>query len=118
MILVDTSIWINHFKKTNSELNHLLQQNHVLLHPFVIGELACGLLPQRSKTLSDLSYLPKSILAQHQEVLFFLEEHSFYAQGIGFIDIHLLTSASLSQAYLWTLDKNLSKLAKKLQISY
>ena len=111
MILVDTSVWIAHFRKGGSGLAKLLSEALVLVHPFVIGELACGDLRHRSRLLSDLEALPSAVCATHEEVMRLIEERKLWGLGIGWIDGHLLASALLSNCELWTLDTRLARAA-------
>ena len=107
MILVDTSVWIDHFRSGGSKLGHLLSQTQVMVHPFVIGELACGNLKNRAPILGDLEALPAAVTATHEEVLRLVEVRRLGGLGIGWIDAHLLASAILSKCQLWTLDTKL-----------
>jgi len=118
MVLVDTSIWIDHFKKGNSSLEKLLIDMEVLCHPFIIGELACGNLNNRKEILSLLHSLPKATVLEHDEILFFIERRKLMGIGIGLIDVHLLASAHFAHAPLWTLDKKLFNASDALGISY
>ena len=118
MILADTSVWIHHFRESNPDLMTLLVAGQVATHTFVIGELACGNLPQRTSTLHDLDCLPKADVCLDKEVLEFLEKHQLPGNGIGYIDAHLLTSALISDYPLWTRDKRLAELANKLGCAY
>ena len=112
MILVDTSVWIDHLRKGNVLLNSLLMNAAVLVHPFVIGELACGNLRNRNKILKLLGDLPASRVADDKEVLFFIERNNLMGHGIGYVDAHLLASASLSgPSRLWTVDRKLKDAA-------
>jgi predicted nucleic acid-binding protein len=117
MVLVDTSIWIEHFRKGNTRLKDLLEKGEVVSHEFIIGELACGNLKNRGEILSLLSMLPKTIIAGHKEVLQFIETHQLMGSGLGLIDVHLLASTLLSDMKLWTLDHSLENIALKLDIS-
>ena len=117
MILVDTSIWINHFNKTNSGLNKLLNSAQVCIHPFVIGELACGNISNRTEILSLLKSLPLVDTALDDEIHKFIEDKKLYGIGLGFIDVHLLASALIHNVKIWTGDKSLSKAALKLGIN-
>jgi len=107
MILVDTSVWVAHFRTGSSMLADLLSETLVLMHPFVIGELACGNLKNRTRILSDLEALPSAVSATHGEVIRLLEFRKLWGLGIGWIDAHLLASALLSDCQLWTLDERL-----------
>tara|TARA_R110001592_G_scaffold320584_7_gene598579 strand:- start:1901 stop:2272 length:372 start_codon:yes stop_codon:yes gene_type:complete len=118
-VLVDTSVWVNHFRRPNSALAHLLMTDQVILHPMVIGELACGTPPQRQQTLSDLARLRSTHISTQQEVLVFIEQHQLFGMGCGWIDINLLASVLISpEGVLWTEDKRLAKLAKHFDIAW
>ncbi len=115
MILVDTSIWIDHFRDKESKLAELLLSTDVLIHPFVIGELACGNIKNRQETLRLLDNLPKVISATNQEVLYFIEKNNLMGRGIGYIDAHLLASTALTNnVRIWTRDKRLKALSISL----
>jgi len=114
MILVDTSVWVDHLRNGNDQLKDWLNNNEVIVHPFVIGELACGSIKNRREVLSLLSELPEAIVADHDEVLSFVDNNRLFATGIGWIDAHLIASALLSKSRLMTLDKPLSKMASVL----
>ncbi len=114
MILVDTSIWVDHLRKEDEELKNLLNEGLVLSHPFVIGELACGHLQNRDEILSLLEALPKSRVASHEEVLLFVSERKLYGKGLGWVDVHLLAGALLSHSSLWTKDRTLASVARGL----
>ena len=118
MILVDTSIWINHFRLGQAKFSALLNLGEVIMHPFIIGELACGNLPNRKNVLYLISMLPKTSIATDSEVLKLLEENSLYGLGLGWVDLHLLASSLISHVTLWTLDKRLAKTAQKLGVAY
>ena len=111
MILVDTSVWIAHFRKGGSGLAELLSEALVLVHPFVVGELACGDLRDRARILSDLEALPSAVSATHAEVIRLIEDRKLWGLGIGWVDGHLLASALLSNCQLWTLDTRLVRAA-------
>ena len=118
MVLVDTSVWVAHLRKNESRLYHLLEEGAVSVHPFIVGELACGNLKNRKAIFQYLSYLPKAKQAQEEEMLGFLEVHELYGRGLAYIDVHLLISAILSHTPLWTFDKELQMLARQFKISY
>jgi predicted nucleic acid-binding protein len=118
MILVDTSIWIDHLRKGNDTLSLLLEQDLVLIHPFIIGELACGSMVNRQEILALLATLPATAAAEHDEVLRLVETEHLYGVGVGWIDAHLIASAQLSQALLWTSDARLKRIAESLGIAY
>ncbi len=115
MILVDTSVWIDHFRKREPELERLLEASKVLIHPFIIGELACGNIKHRKTILSLLKELPAAALATHDETLLYIEKNVLMGRGVGYIDIHLLASVALSNARgLWTRDKRLHLVAEQM----
>lgn len=118
MILVDTSVWVEHLRSGTIGLETALNDGQVACHPFIIGELACGNLKKRSHILSLLDTLPKAQLADHAEVMQFIETNRLMGRGLGYIDIHLLTSAALTNISLWTLDKKLGKVASLLSLSH
>ncbi len=89
MILVDTSVWIDHLRKGDAELTNHLNSDQVLMHPFVLGELACGNLHNRQEILTLLKNLLRSTVASNDEVLFFIQNHTLMGRGIGYIDAHL-----------------------------
>jgi len=114
MVLVDTSVWVEHFRQGNIGLINLLNEGQVASHPLIIGELACGNLKNRSQILSLFSALPTVLVAEHEEVLGFIENHRLMGKGLGFIDVHLLASAMLTNLPLWTLDKRLNSTSEAL----
>ncbi|PIQ97139.1 MAG: VapC toxin family PIN domain ribonuclease [Nitrospinae bacterium CG11_big_fil_rev_8_21_14_0_20_56_8] len=114
MVLVDTSIWVSHLRKGEVRLEQLLDEGVVCCHPFVIGELACGNFQNRKNIVSLLQALPQTEMAGDEEVLTFIEQNQLLGQGIGYVDVHLLASAKLSRAALWTADKALLSSARKL----
>jgi predicted nucleic acid-binding protein len=116
MILADTSVWIDHFRRSSPPLAALLDRDEVLSHPFVLGELACGTLNTRGVTLRLLQTLQMAPLAEHNEVLALIEQHDLMGTGIGWIDAHLLGSTLLAGARLWTLDAPLARAAAKLSV--
>ena len=118
MILVDTSVWIDHLRAGNEMLRRLLDRGLVLGHPFVTGELALGNLRQREMILAALAALPQASLASDGEVLHFIEEHALYGFGIGYVDAHLLAAARLMPgATLWTRDTRLRSAATRLDLA-
>ncbi len=117
MILVDTSIWVDHLRRSDAKLKKLLEAGQVLTHPFVIGELALENLRQRTVILQFLSDLPSAVIANDIEVLDFIERHELFGIGIGYVDAHLLASARLTAALIWTHDKRLHEVAAKLQLT-
>jgi predicted nucleic acid-binding protein len=116
VILVDTSVWIDHFRKGNSRLAQLLETDEVLCHHFIVGELACGNLRHRNEVIPLLEKLPAASTATHQEALTFLNARRLMGGGIGYVDLHLLASASLDRVLLWTLDKPLARIAASLRL--
>jgi predicted nucleic acid-binding protein len=117
VILVDTSVWVNHLRNNNSALSGLLEESRVLCHPFIIGELACGNLKARGPILEHLSHLPSSPVADHDEVLALIERRKLWGTRIGYVDAHLLASAILGDSALWTADRTLAAQAKRLRIA-
>lgn len=117
MILVDTSVWIDHLRTGRADLSQHLESASVLIHPFVIGELACGNLQRRTEILNLLAALPHAPLADHVHVLTLIDTHQLPGRGLGWVDVHLLASALLCGAKLWTLDKPLRKTAAALQLT-
>jgi len=115
MILVDTSVWVDHLRAGEERLVALLNSSQVIMHPFVLGELACGNLCRRKEVLALLANLPRATLARDEEVLFFIERHKLMGRGIGYVDAHLLAAVALDEgARLWTRDKRLHKVAGEL----
>lgn len=117
MILVDTSIWIAHLRQAERKLVDLLEAGSVLSHPFVIGEMALGSLKQRKAVLDALSGLPQAVAASDEEVRGLIEGADLPGTGIGYVDAHLLASARLSAAGLWTLDRRLAVVAQRLGVA-
>lgn len=117
MILVDTSVWVDHFRRGSPRLAHLLDEGRVWSHDFVVGELACGNLRRRSEILGYLSNLPHTPTAQHEEVLALVERRRLFGAGLGWIDAHLLAAALIEGLKLWTSDKPLIAVARRLSIS-
>ncbi len=118
MVLVDTSVWISHFRKGNAQLQALLMEGKAACQSFIIGELACGNLKNRQEILTLLEALPKTTQVEHEEVLYFIEQHSLMGKGLGYIDMQLLASTQLSGVFLWTLDNNLKGAADELNLSF
>jgi len=118
MILVDTSVWVDHLRGRNSKLIALLEAEEVCSHPFVVGELACGNLDRRDEILSALQALPQVQAAEQEEVLKFIETRRLAGRGLGWVDVHLLASALLEQCGFWTLDKRLASAADGLALRH
>ena len=116
MVLVDTSVWVAHFRNGNQDLVELLSNGNVVCHPFIVGELACGNLSRRAEILSLLHALPAADQAEHEEVLRFIESNRLMGKGVGYIDAHLLASTVMMGVRLWTLDRKLRNLTLKLGI--
>jgi predicted nucleic acid-binding protein len=118
LILVDTSIWIDHLRGDNAALKRLLNAGGVLTHPFVIGELALGRMRQREIILAALSDLPRAELATDAEVLGFINREGLFGRGVGYIDVHLLASVRLTAgAELWTRDTRLRHVAEDMGLA-
>ena len=111
MILVDTSVWVDHLRRGNRKLATALERGEVVCHDFVIGELACGRLSARAEILNLLAALPRAPIVEPEEVLSLVEGHGLAGVGIGWIDAHLLASARLGQLELWTRDARLRRAA-------
>lgn len=118
MVLADTSVWVAHFRDKIPPHRSLLMKGQVVCHPFIIGDLACGNLKNRDEILSLLEALPAAIPATHEEVLRFIDTKKLMGIGLDYADVHLLASALLSAALIWTKDKNLQKAADRLRIAY
>lgn len=119
MILVDSSIWLDHFRRCNVALADLLEQGLVLCHPFVIGELACSELKNRARILGALGLLSSAPVASHVEALAFVDRHRLVGLGIGWVDVHLLAATALAgSASLWTREKQLARTAESLGFAY
>jgi predicted nucleic acid-binding protein len=119
-VLVDSSVWVDHFRRNNAALVGLMAQDKVLIHPFVLTELACGTPPApRKRTLADLARLRQCHSASQAEVLDFIEREHLYNQGCGLVDITLLASTLITPGTrLWTLDKRLDKLAARRGVTW
>jgi predicted nucleic acid-binding protein len=115
LILVDTSVWVDHLRRGDAKLVDLLERSFVIMHPFVVGEIACGSLHDRVSILELLQDLPAAAVAEGDEVLRFIERHALHGKGIGFVDVHLLASVALTEgAKIWTRDKKLRLVAEML----
>jgi len=117
MVLADTSVWIEHFRRGEPMLAARLSEGLVFMHPFILGELACGSLKKRATILSDLHALPAAKLASNAEVLQLIEGRRLWGRGLGWVDVHLLGAALLSQCGFWTIDKKLGEAAAELGLS-
>jgi len=117
MVLVDTSVWVEHLRYGAIGLQARLHGGQVCCHPFIIGEIACGNLKNEFLLRRLLQALPQAIWAEPEEVMHFMENYSLMGKGLGYIDMHLLASARLTRVSLWTLDKKLSEVAEKLGLA-
>ena len=118
MILVDTSVWVDHFRAADAALVQLLNAGMILGHPFVTGEIALGYLHRRALILADLSTLPQATVATDAEVLRFIDRYALFGRGIGYVDAHLLAAAQLTAgATLWTRDKRSHAAARDLSLA-
>jgi len=119
VILVDTSVWVDHLHKGAPRLAAALDRGDVLIHPFVLGELACGNLKNRREVLRLLGDLPPAPMAEKSEALELIERRALMGRGIGYVDVHLLASVTLSHgAHLWTRDRRLAGVAAELKLAY
>ena len=119
MILVDTSIWIDHLRGTETHLSVLLTNGQVCMHPHVLGEIALGSLRNRKIVLDSMRDLPQATVATDEEVFRFVEDHTLFGLGIGYTDAHLLAAACLSPGtQLWTRDRRLGLAATRLSLSF
>jgi predicted nucleic acid-binding protein len=118
MILVDTSIWVDHFRRSDLRLARLLDDGDVVMHPFVIGELALGYVPRITETLNELRRLPMVTVGDAEEVLRFIARRKLSGSGVGYVDAHLLAATALAQeTFLWTRDKRLHAVAQSLSLA-
>ena len=117
-ILVDTSVWIKHLREGDQTLIRLLEQGLVACHPFIIGEIACGSIRNRYEIISLLNDLPSTDVIDHPDIMEFIEKRKIMNKGIGYMDVHLLGSALVSETPLWTFDKALREIAIQLSIEY
>jgi predicted nucleic acid-binding protein len=118
MILVDTSVWINHLRNNDRHLQEPLLDGGVICHPRIVGELACGNIKNGQEIVSLLQALPQVSLVEFEEFLYFIDQNQLYVKGIGFVDIHLLASAKLDQVPLWRADKGLQSASALLNLKY
>ena len=117
MIIADTSVWVDHFRKKEVFFGKLLEARQIALHPFVLGEISLGNLSPRPFSLMVLHGMPKLIVASHQEVQNLIEERSLFGKGIGYVDCHLLAASLLNSMRLWTRDKRLHRIALEMEIA-
>lgn len=119
MILVDTSVWVDHFRVGDAQLADLLERGHVVMHPIVVGEIACGSLRARQAVLELLRDLPVAAVAESAEVLGFIEHHALHGKGVGYVDAQLLASVALGPGTrLWTRDKRLGTAATAMGFAF
>lgn len=119
MILVDTSVWVDHLRRGDPRLVDLLERSVVVMHPYVVGEIACGSLHDRASILELLQDLPAAAVAEGDEVLQFIDRQDLHGTGIGYVDVHLLASVALTEgAKIWTRDKRLRLVAETLGCAY
>jgi predicted nucleic acid-binding protein len=118
VILADTSVWVDHLRANDETLTSLLAIREILIHPFVIGELALGSLRQRTLVLRELNRLPRATVATHHEAMRFIDEQVLFGLGIGYVDVHLLAAVRLTpNASLWARDKQLISAARRLRVA-
>lgn len=120
LVLADTSVWVEHFRRANPVLQSLVATDQVLCHPLIVIELACGTPPApRERALGDLKKLQQAVVATADDTLALIEEERLYVSGCGAVDVALLASVLLtSDALLWTADKKLDALAMRLGVAY
>jgi predicted nucleic acid-binding protein len=117
LTLVDTSVWIDHFRTSSPQLHQLLEADSVLCHPLIIGELACGNLRHRSQILESLAALPSTPVIEYEEILAFIDTHRLSGQGLGWVDVHLLAATLLHNTTIWAHDQPFQRAARKLRCS-
>ena len=118
MILLDTSVWVDHLRRNDPLVVQVLESGQAAAHPFVIGELACGILKSRARVIDLLQALPQLAMATDDEVLYFIERHKLMGRGIGYVDAHLLAAAAIGGSMLWTRDKRLREIAIELGVAH
>ena len=118
MILLDTSVWVDHLRRGDPLVVQALESGQVVAHTFVIGELACGNLKSRARVIELLRDLPQSAIATDDEVLHFIDGHKLMGRGIGYVDAHLLAAAAIGRSFLWTKDRRLREVAIELGFAY
>jgi predicted nucleic acid-binding protein len=118
MILADTSIWIDHFRRGDLRLSRFLNRGEIVMHPFVIGELALGFVPKIAEMMEDLRTLPEAMVANSDEILEFIARRKLSGSGVGYVDAHLLAAAALApETFVWTRDKRLHAAAQSLSLA-
>ena len=118
MILLDTSVWVDHLRLDDALVVQVLESGQVAAHAFVIGELACGNLKSRARVIGLLQALPQLPTATDDEVLYFIEKRDLMGRGIGYVDAHLLAASTISGSLLWTRDKRLKGIAAEQGVVY
>lgn len=118
MILLDTSVWVDHLRLDDALVVQVLESGQVAAHAFVIGELACGNLKSRARVIGLLQALPQLPTATDDEVLYFIEKRELMGRGIGYVDAHLLAASTISGSLLWTRDKRLKGIAAEQGVVY
>jgi len=118
VVLVDTSVWVDHLRDAEPQLQGLLRSGQVLMHPLIVGELACGNLANRNETLDLFLSLPSATEASHAEALTAIQERKLHGTGVGIVDVHLLASCLLTHVPLWTRDRKLAPVVKRLGLEY
>jgi predicted nucleic acid-binding protein len=116
-VLADTSVWIDHWRHGNPRVAQLLEQSSLVVHPFVLGEIALGQITSRTEVLADLAALDAPRVAEQAEVLALIERMRLWGRGIGWVDAHLLASALLDRIRLWSLDRRLARVARDLGVA-
>jgi predicted nucleic acid-binding protein len=118
MILADSSVWVDHLRRKDATMDACLGERSILIHPFIIGEVALGHLAHRAEVLLRLHWLPRATIADAREVLRFIDRHKLIGTGIGYVDAHLLASCRLTpDTLLWTRDKRLHAVANRLSLA-
>ena len=118
MILADTSIWIDHFRRSDLRLARFLDRGEIVMHPFVIGELALRFVPKIAEMMEDLRTLPEAMVANSDEILEFIARRKLSGSGVGYVDAHLLAAAVLApETFVWTRDKRLHAAAQSLSLA-
>lgn len=119
MVLVDTSVWVAHFRHANHTLTALLNTDQVVCHPFIVAEIACGTPPHRARTLAGLGYLRQLEMVTVSETIAAIETHQWFGRGCGLVDLSLLAAVlAHPNVQLWTLDKRQAALATELGIAF
>ncbi len=117
IVLADTSVWIDHWRRRSDRLAHLLETKRLVMHPFVLGEIALGRISNRGAVLADLALLDSPTVAENPEVFALIDRAPLWGRGIGWVDAHLLASARLDHLRLWTLDQRLASVARDLHVA-